>query len=146
MKSQKINMSKKEEREVEDLFLACFSTHKTLKVTYKNIKNITSQRHFSVLTDFCKKLARFDPDDKIYGTQTRKDFEKDKLEYDELFNKEESGILNEIRLLSNQAYVNPPESMKSSQESDRTKKETFDRNSFPQDVSSSEAQSNNPIS
>ena len=78
MKSQKINMSKKEEREVEDLFLACFSTHKTLKVTYKNIKNITSQRHFSVLTDFCKKLARFDPDDKIYGTQTRKDFEKDR--------------------------------------------------------------------
>ncbi|MCP2731122.1 hypothetical protein [Limnofasciculus baicalensis] len=40
--------------------------------------------------------------------KVKKDFEKNKQEYDNLFNKKESGILNEIRLLSNQASVNPP--------------------------------------
>lgn len=108
-----------------------------IQKTKRSLKALLNQlNHLDREIEHCKREVK----------KVKKDFEKDKLEYDELFNKEESGILNEIRLLSNQAYVNPPESMKSSQESDRTKKETFDRNSFPQDVSSSEAQSNNPIS
>ena len=78
MNSQKIDMSKKDEREIEEMFLACFSTHKNLKVTNKKIRNITSLKHFSVFTNFCKRWAGFDPDDERYGLQNRKNFEKDR--------------------------------------------------------------------
>lgn len=78
MGTQRVKMLRNDEEEIEILLLKCFSTHKTLKVTNKNIRNITSEKQTFILSDFCKKKARFDPDDEMYGTKSRKEYENNR--------------------------------------------------------------------